>query len=73
MPLRNATADAAAWLGRCEATIGLDDPVPCSPGPESCVPLTPTQQMATAGDGTGGQQACLYDMAMVDEGAHGEA
>lgn len=56
---RSATPDAAPWLGRFEAAIGLDATLPGSPGPESCVPLTPTQQMTTAGAGTGGQ-ACLY-------------
>ncbi|KAM6482662.1 glycosyl hydrolase family 76-domain-containing protein [Trichoderma sp. SZMC 28011] len=52
---RSATPDAAPWLGRFEAAIGLDATLPGSPGPESCVPLTPTQQMTTAGAGRGGQ------------------
>ncbi|KAL7950183.1 glycosyl hydrolase family 76 domain-containing protein [Trichoderma barbatum] len=57
MSLRDATPDAAAWLGRCEAAIGLDATLPGSPGPESCVPLTPTQRMtAAASAGTGGQE-----------------
>ncbi|KAL7789059.1 glycosyl hydrolase family 76 domain-containing protein [Trichoderma ceciliae] len=61
MSLRDATTDAAAWLGRCEAAIGLDTTLrPGSPGPESCVPLAPNQQMTAAGTGEGGE---AYDPA----------
>ncbi|RFU77848.1 glycosyl hydrolase [Trichoderma arundinaceum] len=56
MSLRDATTDAAEWLGRCEAAIGLDATLrPGSPGPESSAPLAPNQQIAAAGAGTGGE------------------
>ncbi|KAH6607579.1 glycosyl hydrolase [Trichoderma cornu-damae] len=55
MPPRDATTtDAAAWLGRCEAAIGMDATLRTgSPDPEACrlVPLAPSPRVGAVAAG----------------------